>query len=383
MSTVPPKPTVPGMSGERFRITYHLTGADEGEARKKAQGICIEQTVEFPAELVPEGDIRDHIFGQIESLKALDSGKFEVVISYADEISGFDLVQLLNVIFGNSSIQPGVRVDRIDLSEGVLKALKGPRFGKAGWRDLLGVPDRPIMATALKPMGLNAQELADMVYKFALGGLDIIKDDHGLMDQHFSPFKERVDRCVEAVDKANRETGLKCQYMPNVTAPAEQVLERARYAKNAGAGSLLICPGLIGFDTMRQIADDDETSLPIMSHPSFYGSMVTSPDNGMSHYALYGQLQRMAGADASVYPNFGGRFSFSKDECRSIVAGCEVEMGDLKPIFAAPGGGMTMERVPEMYEVYGKEVIYLVGGGLHRHSDDLVENTKYFMGLIS
>jgi len=306
-----------------------------------------------------------------------------VVISYADEISGFDLVQLLNVIFGNSSIQPGVRVHRMDLSDGVLKSFKGPRFGKDGWRDLLGVPERPIMATALKPMGLNAQELADMAYKFAIGGLDIIKDDHGLANQHFSPFEERVARCVEAVDKANRETGRNCQYMPNVTAPADQVMDRARYAKRAGAGAYLVCPGLVGFDTMRQIADDPSTDLPIMGHPAFHGSMVTSPDNGMAHYVLYGQLQRLAGADASIYPNFGGRFSFSKEGCKSIVAGCEVEMGDLKPIFAAPGGGMTMERVPEMYEVYGKEVIYLIGGGLHRHSDDLVENTKYFMGLMT
>jgi len=380
--TVPAKPTVPGMSGERFRVVYHLSG-DEADARKKAETICIEQTVEFPAELVPEGDIRDHIFGQIESLNPLDNGKHEAVISFADEISGFDLVQFLNVVFGNISILPGIRVERMDLSEGILKAFKGPRFGKDGWRDLLGVQDRPLLATALKPMGLNAAELADMAYKFAIGGMDIIKDDHGLANQHFSPFEERVQRCAEAVAKANQETGGNCQYMPNISGPADVVIDRARFAKRAGAGSYLVCPGLVGFDTMRQLAEDPSTDLPIMSHPSYYGSMVTSPDNGMSHYALYGQLQRLAGADASIYPNFGGRFSFSKDECRSIVAGCEVEMGDIKPIFAAPGGGMTMERVPEMREVYGQEVIYLIGGGLHRHSKDIVENVRYFKGLIS
>ena len=42
-------------------------------------------------------------------------------------------------------------------------------------------------------MGLPAHALADLAYQFALGGIDIIKDDHGLADQSFAPFKERVE----------------------------------------------------------------------------------------------------------------------------------------------------------------------------------------------
>jgi hypothetical protein len=37
--------------------------------------------------------------------------------------------------------------------------------------------------TALKPMGSTTAELAKMAYDFAKGGIDIIKDDHGLADQ--------------------------------------------------------------------------------------------------------------------------------------------------------------------------------------------------------
>ena len=43
---------------------------------------------------------------------------------------------------------------------------------------------------------------------------------------------------------------------------------------------------------------------------------------------------------------------------------------------------MTMDRIPEMRSVYGNEVIYLIGGGLHRHSDDLVANCHYFRELV-
>jgi len=98
------------------------------------------------------------------------------------------LTQLLNVIFGNTSMQPGIQVRRLDLPESITRTFKGPRFGSAGLRERLNVHDRPLLATALKPMGMNATDLADRAYAFALGGIDLIKDDHGLANQVFCPF---------------------------------------------------------------------------------------------------------------------------------------------------------------------------------------------------
>lgn len=364
------------LSGERFHVIYKLTG-DEATARAKADDICIEQTIEFPAELIGDDDIRGQIFGRVESLNRLDGTHFEVTISYAVEISGFELTQLLNVIIGNSSIKPGIRVERLELPDVLLKAFKGPRFGRDGLRDYLGVGQRPLLCTALKPMGLGAPALADYAYQFALGGIDMIKDDHGLADQFFAPFEERVAACAAAVARANAETGFNCVYVPNVTAPADQILHKARFARQVGAGGLMIAPGLAGFDVMRQLADDDNIALPILSHPAFQGSYVTSPDSGISHYALFGQLARLAGADGTIYPNYGGRFSFSRDECKNIVEGTAVSMRHLKPIFPAPGGGMSLDRLDEMGQFYGKDVIYLIGGGLYRRGEDLVGNGRF------
>jgi ribulose-bisphosphate carboxylase large chain len=97
---------------------------------------------------------------------------------------------------------------------------------------------------------------------------------------------------------------------------------------------------------------------------------------------LCGQITRLAGADGVVYPNFGGRFSFTKQECIDIAEATKVDMGHIKPIFPCPGGGMGLDRVPEMLEVYGKDVVFLMGGGLFRHSDDLVANCRYFRSII-
>jgi ribulose-bisphosphate carboxylase large chain len=377
-----PNPTL-DLSGERFTVTYAIRAASEREALARAQDLALEQTVEFPEELTPPGDIRQQIVGQIQSCALAGPERFLVAISYAVETAGSELTQLLNVVFGNSSIKPGLRVERLELPPGLLARYPGPRFGREGLREQLEVYDRPLLCTALKPMGLSASELADLAYRCALGGIDIIKDDHGLADQPFAPFWERAQRCAEAVARANRETGRRSIYMPNVTAPADQVLERARFARQIGAGGLLIAPGITGLDAMRQLAADDAIALPVMSHPALQGSFVTSPDSGISHYVLFGQLARLAGADATIYPNWGGRFSFSKAECESIVAGSTVAMGGIKPIFPTPGGGMTLERIPELFGVYGRDVIFLVGGGLFRQGPDLVENCRYFLRMIS
>ena len=369
------------LSGERLTVVYRLTG-DEVQAREKARAICFEQTVEFPEELVPEGDIREQVVGRLERLEAVAAGRWETAISYAVETTGFELTQLLNVVFGNSSLKPGIRVERLELPEALLRSFKGPRFGCAGWREWLGVPTRPLLCTALKPMGLGAIELAELAYQFALGGIDIVKDDHGLADQPFAPFRERVERCAEAVARANRETGLRSIYMPNLTGPTHKLIENALFAKNAGAQGLLISPGLTGLDALRLLADDERVGLPIMSHPALQGSFVTSPENGFSHFALFGQIARLAGADATIFPNYGGRFSFSRDECRGIAEGCAAPMGHLKPIFPATGGGMSLDQLPDMRQVYGPDVIFLIGGGLHQHGPDLVENCRYFRQLV-
>ncbi len=366
---------------ERFSAVYRITGT-EPEAYAKAQDICLEQTVEFPAELVPSGFIQDHIVGQILEFIPDGPASYKALISFAIESAANELTQLMNVIFGNISIKPGYRVEEIILPESLAKTFQGPRFGITGLRKWMNVPQRPLLFTALKPMGLSSKALAELAYQFALGGIDIIKDDHGLTNQSFAPFNERVKLCSEAVDRANRETGQTCIYVANVTAPYGEVMNRAKYAQEHGVKGLLVAPGLVGFDTMKSLADDDDIGLPIFSHPALLGSYVLSPDNGISHSALFGQIARLAGADGTIYPNFGGRFSFSRDECKSIVQGTAIQMGNLKTIFPCPGGGMSISNIPDMVQVYGSDVIFLVGGGLFRHGPNIVDNCHYFRSLV-
>ena len=367
---------------EWITAAYHVTAGSREEADARARDVCLEQTVEFPDDLIPYDDIRENVVGRIESLDGLDGQRFEAVIRFPVETAGRELTQLVNVLFGNISIKPGIRLHRFGLPESLAARFGGPRFGRTGLRARVGVFDRPLLCTAIKPMGLSPAELAEMTYRLALGGIDLIKDDHGLADQPFCPFAERVERCAEAVRRANQQTGRTCLYLPNVTGPADRVRDRARQARQSGAGGVLFCPGLAGLDAMRMLADDRSIGLPILSHPAFQGSYSMSPTSGISHGALYGQLNRLAGADAAIFPNFGGRFSFSKDECRDLVDGTQVDMGPIGPIFPVPAGGMSLDRAGEMCKFYGRDTILLIGGDLHRYGGDLAKNCEKLVRLV-
>ena len=371
----------PGAREERLVVTYLLSGG-EAEARARAKDICFEQTVEFPEDLVPAGFIRDEVIGRVESMTRAGPERFRAEISFPVDSTARELLQLMNVVFGNSSIKPGIRVERMSLPPTLLRSFRGPRFGRDGLRACMKVSRRPLICTALKPMGLSAVELAEQTRQFALGGIDLIKDDHGLTDQPYAPFVERLARCSDAVAESNARTGRRCVYVPNVTGRSDDLLGRAHEARRRGAGALLVSPFLTGFDAMRQLADDDGLALPILAHPAFGGSYVTSETAGISHGALYGQLMRLAGADASIYPNFGGRFSFTREECEAIAAATAEPMGPIAPIFPAPGGGMTVERAADMLEVYGREFVLLIGAGLHRRGPDLARNARFFVDML-
>lgn len=360
---------------DRIIVTYQLHGNPD-EAPKRAAEICVEQTIEFPKDLVDDGDIHTKIIGRIEEYSLAGTETTRVNISYAWDLCANELTQLMNVIYGNISIQPGIKVVNLQLPTISKEIFPGPSYGIEGIRSIHQVHDRPFLATALKPMGLDTKSLSKMAYELALGGIDIIKDDHGLSNQHFAPFTERVKYCCEAVQNANSKTGLNCGYYPNITSPFATFVENAFFAQENGASGLLISPGLMGWDAVSWLRHNG-VKLPAMSHPTFHGTYIVDPKIGFSHGVHYGSLMRLAGYDSSVFPYQGGRFSFTHDECQEIMTGCLEQFSKYPPILPAPGGGMKLERIDEIIRFFGLDCILLIGGDLHR-TGDLTETMNMF-----
>ncbi len=366
------------ISDDRFVVTYRITGSAK-DALDVVKDICIEQTVEFPEELITDSFIREKIFGRIESFTECGSNQFRAEISFLSEIAASEFTQFLNVILGNISLKPGIVVEDLALPQSMLCGFKGPAFGVEGIRSLLDIYHRPLVASAIKPMGMNTGDFAILAKKLTAGGIDIIKDDHGLSNQSFSTFKERVRTISDIVNSGRDKRTL---YLPNVTAPFNELAERAWYAKECGAGGVLISPALSGFDSMKYLADSSDFNLPIMSHPAFIGSFLNG-GTGFTHGVLLGKLMRLAGADITVYPNFGGRFSFTREQCLDIVNNCRCKIDHVKKILPAPGGGMNFSNIPEMTTFYGVDTLYLMGGGLFKRGADITGNCHELMNLVS
>ncbi|NNE89976.1 MAG: ribulose 1,5-bisphosphate carboxylase [Silicimonas sp.] len=354
---------------DRFVITYRLAALNQAEAEALATAIALENTLEIPRDVVPKGYIEDVVLGRVKTVTSKFEGVWHARIGYHIDAVGHEFPQLLNVILGNASILKGVKALGLESNPDLVERFPGARFGAEGVRKLTGRKSGGLICPVVKPQGAATSVLAELCYRTARAGADIVKEDHGLANQEAAPFRARVKTCAMAVARANakrNDEGDESQalYFANIGGHGDQVRDLAMFAKEAGAHGILLMPGLFGFDAMNRLAQDPEFDLPIMAHPSHLGPYVLSPDNGYGHGMLFGTLMRLAGADISVFPNYGGRFGFSRKECLDIAHACETRDGPGKAILPSPGGGMSIERLGEVRATYGDDCAFLLGGSL-------------------
>ncbi|WP_440996967.1 RuBisCO large subunit C-terminal-like domain-containing protein [Arhodomonas sp. SL1] len=352
------------MTDTHIRATYEIRPGRGGDAEARARDIALEQTVELPEKLVP--DTARGMTGSIHSLEPVGRDRWHAAIDFPLAVTGTEWPQLMNVLYGNISLKRGFRLVDLAWPQSLLTALGGPGHGIAGLRRLTGVHTRAMLATALKPVGLSATELAERCAAFARGGVDVIKDDHGLADQAPSPFADRLTACQAAVEAANAETGRHCRYFPNVTAARPKLLERAAAARDAGCVGVLVNPWLVGPDAMMSLRD--EFGLAVLAHPALTGNGIGGT-SGIAADLLLGELFRVAGADAVIYPNQGGRFGFSRAACERINHRLRRPLGGLRAAMPTPGGGLDVARVGAWAQRYGHDTLFLIGGSLYARGD--------------
>jgi len=137
---------------------------------------------------------------------------------------------------------------------------------------------------------------------------------------------------------------------------------------------------LVGPDTVRYIAG--KYNLIIMAHPALTGTHFHDVTHGIEPSVFLGTLFRMLGSDISVFPHAGGRFHFTEKDCLAINNALRCANGTWKASFPCPAGGIHMDRVSEIYELYGVDTVFLIGGSLMRHSTDISYSTEVFMRKI-
>ncbi len=359
-----------------IRATY-LVAAAADEIEATARALATEQSVEMPLEAITDRRIVDEVVGRVQDISEEGPGYYAVTLDLATETVGRDVTQLLNMLFGNCSLHEEVRLLDVTLPAELLASFRGPRHGIEGLRQLCGAPQRPLTATALKPQGLSAAALADLCGRFARAGIDFVKDDHGLADQSAAPFAARVEACQAAVQRANRDTGGSTCYVPSLVGSPQSLARQAAFAREQGVEAILVAPSLIGLGAFRELVDSDLHGLAVLAHPAFAGAARIDPP------LLLASLFRMLGADATIFPHVGGRFSYSAQRCQAIAERARRPWAHLAPCLPVPAGGMTPDRVGEIIGTYGQDVMLLIGGALLSAGDRLDEQANHFVREVA
>ncbi|HUI19900.1 MAG TPA: RuBisCO large subunit C-terminal-like domain-containing protein [Methylocella sp.] len=360
---------------ERLQVYYKIR-SDASSIEERARGIAIEQSIEAPLAAIRDPRVLSDIVGEVAAIEDQGGGWFGVRIDLASATVGEDAGQLLNMLFGNSSLYDDVVLDDAVLPAALLRAFGGPRHGAEGLFARAQAEGRALTCSALKPQGLPVEQLADLAFKLALGGLDYIKDDHGLANQSFSPFEDRVRACAAAVRKAAALTGRRIRYVPNLCGDLGQIERQIGVARSEGVDTAMIAPMIAGVSTLQALRQA-HPEFAFIAHPAMTGAARVSP-------YLFARLYRLFGADASIFPNPGGRFGFSQACCGRIVEALCGPLDGLRASLPVPAGGMTLQRVPELLDYYGRRAMLLIGGALlSAPPETLVKETAAFVRAVS
>ncbi|MBS1263615.1 MAG: Ribulose bisphosphate carboxylase [Methanonatronarchaeales archaeon] len=362
---VPGRFSLPEENRDRVVATYAIETALSLE--EVSDGLCAEQStgtwesVERETEdLVSRCGARavgswrrgDHVVLRI----AFPTGNF-----------GCSIPMLLSTVAGNLYEMGSFRRTRLldlEFPDAFVEGFEGPSFGIDGCRELLGVTDRPLLGTIIKPnVGLSPEEFGEACYESARGGVDFVKDDELVADPGYSPISDRVTEAMDGLDRVEEETGERKMFAANVTDEVDGIVDNAEEARDAGANCLMLNFVTAGLSALRVLTS--EMDLPVHCHRDMFAAFTRVPDHGVSP-ALLNKLVRLCGGDQAHVGSIDGKLYESNDEVVANAAPLR-ERWLLKSTLPVSSGGLHAGKVAANLDRLGEDVLILAGGGIHGH----------------
>ncbi len=298
-------------------------------------------------------------------------------------ILGMGIPMLFTTIIGNISITHGLKLVDIAFPKTYLENFKGPKFGIDGLRKLLKVPERPLLNNMVKPCtGHTCDVAADLVYKAAVGGCDVVKDDELISNPHFNTLEDRIVSVMEAVDRADSEKGEMTLYTINITTKFPDMFEYADKMIELGANALMINYLTAGYEALRQLAEDPSIKVPILGHMDFAGAYFGGEWTGMTSMLTLGKLPRICGADSVVIPAPYGKAEIVDERYEQNLKALRYPLKHIKPTLPMPSGGITQGMVEKTIKEAGKDILIGSGGGIHSHPDGPIAGARAFRQAI-
>lgn len=323
------------------------------------------------------------------SVYSINKKTKEVKIAYtADLFEAGNMPQIWSAIAGNifgMKAVKNLRLQDIHFPKKIMKSFRGPKVGMEGIKKLTKVYNRPLIGTIVKPkVGLNEEEHAKVAYEAWVGGLDVVKDDENLTSMTFNQFRKRVVKTLSLRDMAERITGEKKIYMPNITAETNEMLKRADFVKEHGGEYIMVDILTCGWSGLQTVREHNERlGRVIHAHRAMHAALTRNPQHGISMMAI-AKTARLIGVDqlhigtAAVGKMYGKRAEELaledemehmrlKEEPHEKVL--QQDWFGIKPVLAVASGGLSPLSTPKLLKIMGKNIVAQYGGGCHGHPD--------------
>ena len=359
-----------GPSKNDLICDFYIETDGQHDLKRTAGGVASESSIGTWTETNTVKPYMLKLAAKVFSLKQISKNSANMKIAYPNDL--FELGNVPDImssiagnVFGMKDVK-NLRLNDIKFPENIVKSFKGPKYGISGIRKVTGVKDRPLIGTIVKPkLGLNTHDHARVAYEAWLGGCDVVKDDENLSSQKFNRFEDRLKETLKLKEKAEKETGEKKMYMINVSAETKEMLRRAKMAQDYGneyAMVDIITCGWSGLQTLR----NENLNLILHAHRAGHAAFDKTVKHGINMKVI-ARTARMIGLDQlHIGTAVGKMFETHEEVLENRKALIEPFFG-LKEVMPVSSGGLHPLMIPELYKIFGKDVIMQFGGGIHGH----------------
>jgi len=289
---------------------------------------------------------------------------------------------IIGNVFGFKPLK-GLRLEDMRLPVSYVKTFQGPATGIVVERERLNVFGRPLLGATVKPkLGLSGRNYGRVVYEALRGGLDFTKDDENINSQPFMHWRDRFLYCMEAVNKAQCDTGeVKGTYLNVTAATMEDMYERAEFAKELGS-TIIMIDLVIGYTAIQSMAKwARKNDMILHLHRAGHSTYTRQKTHGVS-FRVIAKWMRLAGVDhihaGTVVGKLEGDPNTTKgyyDICREEFNPMCLENGiffdqdwaSLNKLMPVASGGIHAGQMHQLVNLLGEDVVLQFGGGTIGH----------------
>jgi len=369
-------------SREDLVCEYYLEPARGVTFESACQRIASESSIGTWTDI---GTLPQSLFDELSpKIFFIDKKKGIVKIAYSKKLfEPRNIPQIMSSVAGNvfgMGDVKNLKLLDIDFPDSFIDSYLGPFYGVEGVRAIFGIKHRPFVGTIVKPkLGLNESQHAKVAYDAWLGGCDFVKDDENLSSMSFNNFDKRVIETLRMRDKAERETGEHKAYLPNVTAPYNEMLRRAKHVVRNGGEFVMVDVLTVGWSALQDLRNQD-LKVVYHGHRAMHAAFTRNPKHGISMLVI-AKLCRLIGIDQLHVGGIVGKMFEGEEEVKLV--GEEIEnhivtenvfqhrlqedWHCLRPILAVCSGGLHPAKVRPLIHAMGRDIVIQAGGGIHGH----------------